>query len=215
MLYLPLNFRESDRMSEKDFEYIFKRYYSDIYNFIYHYVMNQDDAKDLAQDVFIGFFEKYRMLREDTDPKQYLLTMAKNRCISFFRHRNVLDRNSLKFFETLIFSARSEYDTTYDDLFLQLNVAMDQLSDLQKRVVELKLAGKNYTEMSEQLGVSPSQVHRHIKKAYNKIRKEVGSRLSDTQINLILFVCLTAGWADRTRTSCLQSAVRKEDYSNF
>ena len=33
-------------------------HYIDIYNFIYHYIMNGDYSEDLAQDVFICFFEK-------------------------------------------------------------------------------------------------------------------------------------------------------------
>ena len=160
-------------MQEKEFEHIFKCYYSDIYNFIYHYIMDGDDAEDLAQDVFICFFEKYKSLPERINSKQYLLSIAKNRCISFLRHKNVIDRNNLKYFETLLFSATSEYDTTYDDLFLKLNIAMDKLSDLQKQIVQMKLAGKDYSEMSEELGVTPSQIHKNIKKAYDKIRHYV------------------------------------------
>lgn len=132
--------------------------------------MDGDDAEDLAQDVFICFFEKYKSLPERINSKQYLLSIAKNRCISFLRHKNVIDRNNLKYFETLLFSATSEYDTTYDDLFLKLNIAMDKLSDLQKQIVQMKLAGKDYSEMSEELGVTHSQIHKNIKKAYDKIR---------------------------------------------
>ena len=46
-------------MDHKLFEQIFKTHYGDIYNFAYHYVMDQDDAKDLTQDTFISFYEKY------------------------------------------------------------------------------------------------------------------------------------------------------------
>ena len=94
-------------MQEKEFEHIFKCYYSDIYNFIYHYIMDGDDAEDLAQDVFICFFEKYKSLPEGINSKQYLLSIAKNRCISFLRHKNVIDRNNHKYFESLLFSATS------------------------------------------------------------------------------------------------------------
>ena len=45
-------------MQEKEFEHIFKYHYIDIYNFIYYYIMNGDYSEDLAQDVFICFFEK-------------------------------------------------------------------------------------------------------------------------------------------------------------
>ena len=69
--------------------------------------MDGDDAEDLAQDVFIRFFEKYKSLPEEVNSKQYLLSIAKNQCISFLRHKNVIDRNNLKYFETLLFSATS------------------------------------------------------------------------------------------------------------
>lgn len=42
---------------------------------------------------------------------------------------------------------------------------MDKLSDLQKQIVQMKLAGKDYSEMSEELGVTHSQIHKNIKKS--------------------------------------------------
>jgi RNA polymerase sigma factor, sigma-70 family len=173
-------------MSGGNFEHIFKSYYSDIYNFVYHYVMERDDSEDLVQDVFISFFEKYKTIPEEINTKQYLLAMAKNRCISFLRHKNVIDRNNLKYFESLIFSTTSEYDTTYDDLFTKLNLAMDNLSDLQKQIVQMKLAGKNYEEISNELEVTHSQVHKNIKKAYMKIRSFI-DKSPDNSTYLLLF----------------------------
>lgn len=164
-------------MSEREFENIFKCYYSDIYNFAYHYIMDSDEAQDLVQDVFINFFEKYKMLPEETNTKHYLLAMTKNRCISFLRHKNVIDRNNLKYFESLIFSTTSEYDTTYDDLLIRLNLSMENLSDLQKQIIKMKLEGKEYSEISDELNVTYSQIHKNIKKAYTKIRSDMDKTL--------------------------------------
>ena len=175
-------------MSGEKFEHIFKCYYSDIYNFVYHYIMDRNDAEDLVQDVFIGFFEKYKSIPEEINTKQYLLAMSKNRCISFLRHKNVIDRNNLKYFESLIFSTTSEYDTTYDDLFSKLNLAMDSLSDLQKRIVEMKLAGKSYEEISDELNVTHSQVHKNIKKAYSKIRSFIDKNRDESKYLLLLYL---------------------------
>ena len=50
---------------------------------------------------------------------------------------------------------------------------MDKLSELQKQIVQMKLTGKDYSEMSEELGVTHSQIHKNIKKAYDKIRHYV------------------------------------------
>lgn len=175
-------------MPEEKFEHIFKSYYSDIYNFVYHYIMDRDDAEDLVQDVFISFFEKYKSIPEEINTKQYLLAMSKNRCISFLRHKHVIDRNNLKYFESLVFSTTSEYDTTYDDLFSKLNLAMDSLSELQKRIVEMKLAGKNYEEISDELNVTHSQVHKNIKKAYSKIRSFIDKNSDESKYLLLLYL---------------------------
>lgn len=175
-------------MREEKFEHIFKSHYSDIYNFVYHYVMDRDDTKDIVQDVYISFFEKYNTLLGEINSKQYLLAIAKNRCISFLRHRNVIDRNNLKYFESLIFSTTSEYDTTYDDLFAKLNLAMDNLSDLQKQIVKMKLEGKDYAEISEELNVTHSQIHKNIKKAYSKIRSCITPESDESSRFLLLYL---------------------------
>ena len=86
-------------MQEKEFEHIFKCYYSDIYNFIYHYIMDGDDAEDLAQDVFIRFFEKYKSLPEEVNSKQYLLSIAKTSVLVSYATRMSLTEitsNTLK-----------------------------------------------------------------------------------------------------------------------
>lgn len=180
-------------MPEKDFEHIFKEHYQDLYRFIYHYIMDSEEAQDLTQDVFIAFYENYPELPPETEEKQILLSIAKNRCLSYFRHREVIDRHSLKCFEALLFSASSEYDTTYDDLFLQLNLTLDKLSPLQQKIIELKLADKSYAEMAEELGVTLSQIHKNIKKAYEKIRQNAKSSEEDDDriVGLILLNILT------------------------
>ena len=67
-----------------------------------------------------------------------------------------------------------KHNKELEELFLKLNIAMDKLSDLQKQIVQMKLAGKDYSEMSEELGVTHSQIHKNIKKAYDKIRHYAG-----------------------------------------
>lgn len=69
--------------------------------------------------------------------------------------------------------------------------------------------------MSEQLGVSSSQVHWHIKKAYDKIRREVNNHLSDTKINLLLFICLKAGKAPSACPPYERTAKVAEDYNTL
>lgn len=98
--------------------------------------------------------------------------MAKNKCIDFLRHKNIVDKNELKYFETIVFSYNSDYDTTYDELYQKLNIAIDNLSELQQAIIKMKLEGMDYNEISENLEISVSKVHKNIKKAYSEMRKQ-------------------------------------------
>lgn len=176
-------------MSERDFEHIFKQHYADIFNFINHYVMDKEQASNLTQDVFISLFENSGSLPVDVDVKKYLISISKNRCISYFRHLQVEDRHALKYFESMLFTASSEYDTTYDELHNRLQLAMGELSPLQQAIIRMKIEDKNYAEMAEVLGVSISQIHKNVKKAYEKIRNYSPS-LSESDNPFFAFILL-------------------------
>ena len=166
-------------MDRQVVERVFKEHYSDIYNFIYHYIMDEDDAKDLAQDTFIAFMQAQDTLPPDLNVKQYLLSIAKNRCISFLRHKQVEDRHNLKYFESVVFTAATEYDTTRDELLDRLHLAIDQLTPLQRQIIDLKMAGKTYDEIADDLTLSHTQVHKNVRRAYAKLRDLLQAPPSD------------------------------------
>ena len=157
-------------MDRQAVERIFKEYYSDIYNFIYHYIMDQDDAKDLTQDTFIAFMHVQDSLPSELNVKQYLISIAKNRCISFLRHKEVEDRHNVKYFESVVLSAATEYDITRDELLDRLDLAIEQLTPIQRQIIDLKMAGKNYDQIAEHLELTHTQVHKNVRRAYAKLR---------------------------------------------
>lgn len=152
------------------FEHDFKCYYRDIYNFVYHYVMNGEEAEDLVQDVFLKFLDNYGNIPKDMNRRQYLFVIARNLCMSYFRRRSVLDHNKLKIFESLDYTSSSEYDTTYDELARVLDLSFEHLTLEQRQIIRLKLQGRDYNEISAELGISSSKVHKNIKKAYAVIK---------------------------------------------
>ena len=63
---------------------VYKKFYRIILDYIQIRIKDEDEAKDLAQDVFVKVLEYKEMLREDT-VKSFLFTIARNVLIDYIR----------------------------------------------------------------------------------------------------------------------------------
>ncbi|SHK17333.1 RNA polymerase sigma factor [Hespellia stercorisuis] len=68
---------------------VIDRYYADIYRFCLYMIREENDAYDLTQEVFLKFI-KYSISYQNNNLKGYLLTIARNVCLSYFRNKKVL-----------------------------------------------------------------------------------------------------------------------------
>src|SRR6266571_7470839 len=64
------------------FDELMLRYERQIYRVCYRFVENRDDAKDLAQEVFIKAFEHLPAFRRESSLKTWLYRIAINHCIN-------------------------------------------------------------------------------------------------------------------------------------
>jgi len=64
------------------FDELMIRYERQVYRVCYRFVENQDDAKDLAQEVFIKAFEHLGTFRRESSLKTWLYRIAMNHCIN-------------------------------------------------------------------------------------------------------------------------------------
>jgi RNA polymerase sigma-70 factor (ECF subfamily) len=64
------------------FDEIMIRYERQIYRLCFRFTRNSDDARDLAQDVFIKAFENLSGFRQESSLKTWLYRIATNHCIN-------------------------------------------------------------------------------------------------------------------------------------
>src|ERR1043165_8074585 len=64
------------------FDEIMLRYERQIYRLCYRFTFNPDDARDLAQDVFVKAFEHLANFRRESSLKTWLYRIATNHCIN-------------------------------------------------------------------------------------------------------------------------------------
>ena len=71
---------------------IVEQYYEDIYRFCLYMVQKEDDAYDITQETFLRFM-KYGTSYKHGNLKGYLLMIARNICLNYFRDKkaNVME----------------------------------------------------------------------------------------------------------------------------
>lgn len=134
------------------------------------------EAEDLTQDVFIKLVGLGQMLRQET--VQYLIfTIARNLCIDYNRRffkklevcKNVLD-------ESEALSCTTEDCVAYNELLLLEQKAIDQLPAQRKKVYQLSMHGDySYREMAENLQISPRTIEKHLLMGRNHVRNYIAA----------------------------------------
>lgn len=68
-------------------EKIIRQYYDAIFRYCYHHMGSRAAAEDLCQDTFASFIEHYAEIRSMSKAKNYLYTIAKNKCRDYYKKK--------------------------------------------------------------------------------------------------------------------------------
>ena len=61
------------------------KYYDEIFCYCYHHLGNREAAEDICQDTFVSFIEHETAYHFRGKLKNYLYTIARNKCIDYFK----------------------------------------------------------------------------------------------------------------------------------
>ncbi|MDR2231891.1 MAG: RNA polymerase sigma-70 factor [Tannerella sp.] len=164
---------------EKAFNRIFEEYYPRLLRFAGEYVGDVDEAEDILQNVFLKLWQRMKSLQPDTNLYAYLLTMVKNGCMDFLKHRQVVERfatgqQTLEKEMQFNYHAISQFDSGYPDietLERMVEKAISELPEQCRRVFELsRYDGLKYREIAEKMEISVKTVESHISNALKILR---------------------------------------------
>lgn len=153
-----------------DFKKFFEEFFPAVYALMRKYTQEDEVAWDLAQDAFLKLWDKWDEFAGEENAKAFVYTVAKN---LFVNYRN---REKLK----AEVYANLEIDEVDDNNYLKeimaietkclLYAAIDQLPPQTRTIILLNLAGKNNTEIAEDLSISVNTVKSLKKAAYQTLR---------------------------------------------
>lgn len=137
------------------------------------YTNNQDAHNDLFQEITIQLWKAYPKFRGDAKFSTWMYRVGLNTAITLYRK----SKRSIKTqeFESVSFKIKSvDYDDTEEQQLKLLYKAVHQLNDIEKALVFLYLEDKNYSEISETLGIS--EVNARVK--MNRVKKKLRTILN-------------------------------------
>lgn len=162
----------------KAFDMLFLHYHPKLVYFIVGFLKNEEQAKDMAQDIFIDIWNKKDRLTEIKSFKAYIFRMAKNMICNYFDHI-VVDEKYIS--EQL--SKDKKYDNVEEDIFAE------QLQDLIDVTVELmpprrqqifimsRIKGMPNALIAKKLNINKRTVENHLTAALSSIKKAIRTYL--------------------------------------
>ncbi len=78
---------------------IYDEYFDDVYRYVYFKIGNKWDADDIVSEIFRKAYEKRSSFKEIENPKAWLLMIARNTVIDFYRKKkNILIGDEIEFY---------------------------------------------------------------------------------------------------------------------
>lgn len=155
------------------FEILYDRYSKMVYNKCFGFANGEDEAKDLAQDVFLKLFVKLNSFKGISKFSTWLYAFTYNHCVNYVT-RDVHKKMEKKAVDSAL------VEDTYDDeeneySFLQmkvdkLKVALNLISPDDKMLLLLKYQDfLSIKELESILGIGESAVKMRLKRAKQKL----------------------------------------------
>jgi RNA polymerase sigma-70 factor, Bacteroides expansion family 1 len=160
---------------KEDFDKIYLLYFSRLHRFAKEYVLNDEDAENIVQDVFMQLWEKRDVLNVQVNLASYLFSLVKNRCLDYLRHKIVIEEYQKTLSLKLIALEQFDYNhSSEDEIELVVTNAIDKLPERCREIfVKSRLEGKKYKEIAEDLSLSVSTIETQMGIALKKLRVEL------------------------------------------
>ncbi len=179
--YLIMNAQKGDAAA---FEELIYRYDKNVLSIALRFVKNNDDAKDIYQEVFLRVFRGLKNFKFKSEFSTWLYRITTNVCLTYKqrqkKHSYVPIDNGDEENEGNIESFEDENSFTPDRIFndseisQQVNNALEKLSSRQKMIFILKhYEGYKIKEIAEIINVGEGTVKKYLFEAVHKLREQL------------------------------------------
>ena len=141
--------------------------------FATHFLKDEDEAKDVVQDVFLKLWQKRDELEHIENVEAFAMRMTRNRCLDIMRAGKTIpisaetDRRMKE--ETVDVHNQIEFTESAN----QIKKLINQLPDLQRTVMYLRdIEQLSYDEIAETTELQLNAIRVNLSRARKKVRDE-------------------------------------------
>lgn len=174
------------KLDKASFEELFRMYFAPLCSFAQKYVQDQDEAKDIIHQVFIGLWQKKDEVDLSTSLKSYLFTGVHNRCLNYIRDRKKLVQFDAPQHESELGSYLDSRDHMEAiETEEKINRALDELPEKCREIFMMNRFDQlKYREIAEKLNLSVKTVETQMSRALKSLR----SKLSDLMVLMMVYL---------------------------
>ncbi len=151
-----------------------QQYQRKVFQLAYSYFHNREDAMDIVQETFLRFYQKAHMFQEGKNFQNWLLQLAKNICIDYYRKHHKKD-NGIRREENIEEVNHASYESSHHDPSSDLKEifsrCLEKLSEKQRMIFVMKHYNHlHYKEIAQILNIALGTVKSLHFKAVRNLR---------------------------------------------
>ena len=161
-------------MTQEEFQHTVLPLKHKLYRFALHYLSNEDDARDVVQDVMLKVWESGSQLKVVRNIEAWCMTLCRNRSLDKLKRK---DRFQEDVKEHIHLKTEAPSAATMADrkaMMTRIRRVMNQLPEAQREVLLLRdFEGRSYQEIAEILNMDMNLVKVNIHRARKSLRVHV------------------------------------------
>lgn len=174
-----MKYLKTDKIDSRAFyEEIYLKYFDVLYLFSQRIVSSSDAAKDIVQDVFLDFWQRWDEIDFSYSVKPYLYRLTYNKSLDYLKlsdNKNESLTHNPLLVDQLFYTTFTHDDDLYaEEIGLEIQSCIKTLPSRCKEVFILSRKNnlKN-REIADKLNISIKAVEKHISKALTTIRERL------------------------------------------
>lgn len=158
------------------FETIYQRYYRVLYIHAFKKLRDEEEAKDIIQELFTTLWVKRETVLQDTNFTAFLYTMVRNRVLDFYAHKVVTTKYVDSLQEFIDRDPKAADDRIHEKELLEfIQLEIEALPAKMREVFQLsRNENLSHKEIADKLGISEQTVSKQVSNALKTLRQKMG-----------------------------------------
>lgn len=174
---------------KKAFDMLYYRYSQKLYSFSFSFLKNEEDSKEIVQEVFFRVWNKRHEINSTKSFKSYLFKISYNLIIDQLRLKlknNEYQKFLKEYFNTNKSNQNIQVD--YEIIHGLIKNAINELPPKRKNIfIMSREKGYSHKEIAEKMGISAKTIENQITLAIKHIKTKLGKDVFSLFLFLSLF----------------------------